>query len=64
MEQDVVHVRTGEAARRLGVNPATLRRWVLAGRVRCTRTAGGQLRYRPEDLDALLQDIEPTEPAA
>ena len=37
-------VSTGEAARRLGVTPATIQRWVDAGVVSATRTHGGHRR--------------------
>lgn len=44
----------GEAARRLGVSIDTLRRWGRDGRIAEQRTLGGQRRYRPEDVEALL----------
>lgn len=49
-------IRTAEAARELGIDPATLRRWARAGIVRpATRTAGGQDRF---DLDDLKRQID------
>lgn len=48
-------IRTAEAARHLGVDPATLRRWARAGAVQpATRTIGGQDRW---DLDDLREQI-------
>lgn len=48
-------VRTAEAARELGVDPATLRRWARAGTVTpATRTLGGQDRW---DLDDLRKQV-------
>jgi len=44
----------GEAAKELGVHPATLRRWVEAGRLPGTvQTPGGHLRLVPEEVDRL-----------
>jgi len=44
----------GQAARFLGVHPATLRRWADTGEVRCLRTPGGHRRFLVEDLQAYL----------
>src|SRR5262245_40632392 len=41
------------AADRLGVGYSTLKRWVLAGRVRTTRTEGGHHRVSESELDRL-----------
>ena len=41
-----------EAARRAGVSTRTLRRWEQAGKLQASRTASGQRRYRPADLEA------------
>jgi len=40
----------GEAARLLGVHPATLRRWADEGVIRCLRTPGGHRRFLEQDL--------------
>jgi molybdopterin-binding protein len=37
-----VSIRVGDAAEMLGVSVETVRRWERAGRLRTTRTAGGQ----------------------
>jgi excisionase family DNA binding protein len=47
---------TGQAARRLGVSLATLQRLASAGRVPAWRTPGGQWRFRPADIDALIAE--------
>lgn len=46
---------TTQAADRAGVHPDTIRRWVAAGLLACTRTPGGQRRIAPADLDALVR---------
>lgn len=43
-----------EAARLLGVHPATLREWADAGQVPSFRTPGGHRRFRSADLRAFL----------
>lgn len=49
-------LRVGQAAERLGVSIATLRRWSDAGLVPEYRTLGGQRRYLPEELDEVLAE--------
>ena len=45
-------VRTGEAARHLGVAKSTITRAVQEGKLKPTdRTPGGQMRWNLEDLD-------------
>jgi len=51
-------LRIGEAARRAGVTPATVRRWETQGLISPVRTAGGERRYREEDIDQLLSGHE------
>jgi 8-oxo-dGTP pyrophosphatase MutT (NUDIX family) len=50
-------IRTAEAARAIGVDPATLRRWARSGIVTpASRTAGGQDRWNLADLQRQLDD--------
>jgi len=51
------------AAERLGVGYSTLKRWVLAGQVRTTRTEGGHHRVSDAEIDRLQARQQP-EPAA
>src|SRR5256714_12119137 len=46
-------VRVGEAAERLGVSVDTLRRWTASGRLRVSRSAGGQRLVSLADLRRL-----------
>jgi excisionase family DNA binding protein len=45
-----VWITLGQAANRLGVHPATLRRWADEGRIATVLTPGGHRRFREEDL--------------
>jgi len=47
------------AAERLGVGYSTLKRWVLTGRVRTTRTEGGHHRLSEAEIDRLLARQQP-----
>ena len=47
------------AAGRLGVAYSTLKRWVLTGRVRTTRTEGGHHRVSEAEIDRLLARQQP-----
>lgn len=47
------------AAGRLGVGYSTLKRWILAGRVRTTRTAGGHHRVSEAEIDRLTARQRP-----
>jgi hypothetical protein len=45
---------TGEAAKKLGVHPQTLRLWERQGRIKPTaRSVGGQRRYNERDLESI-----------
>lgn len=44
-------VPIGTAAVALGVSVDTLRRWETEGKIKSTRTLGGQRRYAPTELD-------------
>ena len=47
------------AAERMGVGYSTLKRWVLTGRVRTTRTAGGHHRVSEAEIDRLTARHQP-----
>ena len=49
-------IRTGEAARRLGVDASTLRRWASTGLIKAVRTPSGEYRFRPAEIDKALRD--------
>jgi excisionase family DNA binding protein len=46
----------GEAARRLGVYPDTLRRWTNNGKVPCVRDSAGRRLISDEDIDKLARE--------
>lgn len=47
-------LRLGEASRRLGVDPDTLRRWSDQGKIEVFTTPGGHRRFLRSAIDALL----------
>lgn len=51
------------AAAKLGVGYSTLKRWVLSGHVRTTRTEGGHHRISDAEIDRLLSKQEPVGPS-
>ncbi len=54
------YVTIGEAARRLGVSTATIRRWADAGRLASTRPfTGTHRRILKADVDAAAAAMEP-----
>ena len=46
-----------QAAERLGVSIATVRRWSNAGFLHGTRTPGGQRRFTQEQLDTFVASL-------
>jgi len=44
----------GEVAQLFRVDPKTVTRWALAGRIPSVKTPGGRSRFRRSDVDALL----------
>ena len=50
-------VPIGEAARMLGVSVETIRRWDAAGRLRSTRTLGGQRRFARADVERAMTQV-------
>jgi excisionase family DNA binding protein len=57
-------VSAGEAARRLGVAPATIQRWVDSGVLHAERTPGGHRRIYVTELRRLIAASRPAELAA
>jgi excisionase family DNA binding protein len=45
---------TGEVAALFRVDPKTVARWVLAGRLSAIKTPGGKLRFRSSEIEPLL----------
>lgn len=43
-----------EVARLFGVDPKTVNRWALTGKIPSVRTPSGQRRYREGDIQVLL----------
>lgn len=54
-------VATGEAARRLGVAPATIQRWVDGGFLQAERTPGGHRRISLAELRRFIASTRPPE---
>lgn len=46
-----------EAQDRLGITDKTLRRYVAAGKLPAYRMGGRLLRFKAEDLDALMEPV-------
>jgi excisionase family DNA binding protein len=57
-------VSAAEAARRLGVDKATATRWLQAGRMHGTRTAGGHWRVSVDEVERLLAESNAMSDAA
>ncbi|HEY7060472.1 MAG TPA: helix-turn-helix domain-containing protein [Chloroflexota bacterium] len=49
----------GQAARTLGVSPATIWRWIQTGKLAAYRIGPRAIRIRPEDLQATIQPVRP-----
>lgn len=50
-----------DAAQRLGVTIATLRRWDTLGKLKSVRTFGNHRRYRLEEIEAIVNSVEVVE---
>jgi excisionase family DNA binding protein len=59
MEKDPTLLTVGEAAKRLGVHPKTLRRWTDAGRLPFIRLPSGHRRFRADLIERLTREIGP-----
>jgi len=55
-EGDIPQLRLGQAAEMLGVSVETLRRWEAEGRLRMSRSAGGQRLVAVGDVSRLLAE--------
>jgi excisionase family DNA binding protein len=51
-------LRLPEAARLLGLKPATLRSWVLRRRMPFVRLSARAIRFRAEDIAKIISDCE------
>ncbi|HWT67108.1 MAG TPA: helix-turn-helix transcriptional regulator [Terracidiphilus sp.] len=56
---DDVLLSPREAATALGVSYATVKKWILSGRLATTKTPGGHHRIRQSALRPLLKDTAP-----
>jgi excisionase family DNA binding protein len=56
MTQTAPLLTPGEVALMFGVDPKTVTRWAVAGRLGSIRTPGGHRRYRASEVTALLAD--------
>ena len=48
-----------EAARRLDINPKTLKRWANDGRIAYVRLPNGYLKFRADDVAAVRETVKP-----
>jgi excisionase family DNA binding protein len=55
MDNDESLLTPGEVAKRFRVDPKTVSRWALAGRIGSIRTPGGHRRYRASEVRQLLE---------
>ena len=56
MSNDLIDI--SEAAQRLGVTIATLRRWDASGKLKPVRTFGNHRRYRLDEIEALVNPVD------
>ena len=50
-----------QAARRLGITRATLRKWIRKGAVPAVRNPSGQVRVHEDDLQLVHRPLDPEE---
>lgn len=56
----MAYLRPGQAARLLGVDPKTIRRWFLAGKIHGYRTPGGQCRILDSEIARITEERQRT----
>jgi excisionase family DNA binding protein len=47
-----------EVAKRFRVDPKTVSRWAKGGKLSSIRTLGGHRRYRKEEIDRVLSQVQ------
>jgi excisionase family DNA binding protein len=52
---EVELISLGEAARRLGVSPESVRHWANSGRIPHLRTPGGRRFFRTDDIQRWIE---------
>ena len=55
MTKDIEYYNSQEAARILGVNVSTIKRWTDDGQLECIRTAGGHRKFIMSQLSKFLE---------
>ena len=58
MDQEVNYLNSQEAAKILGVNVSSIKRWTDQGRLKCIQTAGGHRKFMMSHLAQFLADNE------
>ena len=51
-------LRSGDVAKILGVTRKTVWTWTVEGRIKAFRLPSGEFRYRREDVEELLREME------
>ena len=54
----------GETAKRLGIDRVTLDQWIRDGRIKTHRGVGRDVFFRTSDVDALYNELHPTQELA
>ena len=54
------YLTSKQAAQYLGVSIRTIQHWVRIGQLKAYRIGRHKLRFQTEDLDAMVQPVEPS----